>query len=516
MTDRDASPATEALRRSLDRAVIRGRALRLAAIVGCWATCAGVIWCVDVALQQAFGGRSEFAAAPWAMPAGIATAAALVTAVIFRAAVFAGRWPTRLAVAIETERRDHRLGERISRAVGFLDEPVADRREPAADAALADGLRQLAIEQARGTLPGRLAVPGATDDLKWIAAGLFAAAAVAVTAVVVPLPRGGTPHEEAAVPTPQPANNTGDTDDVTSPKATQAAVVRRLRAVAKMERRVADVATMLFAESPGASRESLPRETQSRLDRLASIQSEVCTAVRAVREEIRGLAGAPAARVAACLGELDAFVRVGGESLGEHIAANRLGLGGDRAASAADALAAAAHAWGADASVVAADARVGDDLRLVRLTMVLDELAVAPGESKPDAVNGSDGRAAAEEPAGTPAAAARAAVGDIDATGRTAAPGGALTTSPAQTAAGSAAADLSTAASAGRTGAGAADRGWRPPAGKQAECPPVATGVPEDAPAAYRQAVAEYYRLLRKPSTESAGGTDPGHGPHQR
>ena len=112
----------------------------------------------------------------------------------------------RLGVALATERRHPWLGERISRAVGFLDDP-ADRGDtaplgdgparrdrlrateradhpPQGDDPLTRGLRRLAIAQAAEGLDAvpRLAVPGAEARRRWIGAGFVTAAAVAASA----------------------------------------------------------------------------------------------------------------------------------------------------------------------------------------------------------------------------------------------------------------------------------------------------------------------------------------------
>jgi hypothetical protein len=418
------------------------------------------------------------------------------------------RWPTRLAVALETERRDPRLGERLSRAVAFLDGQVEEGPRLSADAALASGLRRLAIEQAAAALPGRLAVPGEPADIRWIGAGGLAGATALITALVVPASWGGAKHAGAkagAALTAPAADAAGGADSAAMPDAARAALVRRLRAAAAVERRVAAVAAALFAEAPGASRESLPRESQARLDRLAAIQAEVCDVTRAFRPEIRGLAATPAAVTAACLEQLDAFTAAGGATIGEAVAANRLWSAGDRALDAAAALATAATALAGDSGAMEPEGSVPGDSRLARAALVLDELAAA-GDQAADAAASSSSLeasavAAAADAERAPATPAHGAAGDARDRGGSMARGDAATASPRQATTGQAAEGVV----AGRPDGPVAvpsvarqtDRGWRPPVPRPPEPSAAPALIPEDAPPAYRQAVAEYYRLLR-------------------
>jgi hypothetical protein len=519
MTFPETSPGSEVFRRSLDRAVARGRALRLAAILGCWCTCAGVIWGAAVVTRWVLGLGGELGGPePWPLRAGVAVSAALVTAGLFRAAVCAGRWPTRLAVALETERRDPRLGERLSRAVGFLEEPIAKSDAPTAEAALTGGLRRLAIEQAREALPGRPAVPGAAADLKWIAAGIVAVVAVTITTVAGPARRGGARPARESDRTAvhgRPTEGGMRGDGAVATDAARAAVVRRLDAEAAVERRVADVAAAVFAEAPGARRESLSRETQGRLDRLAAIQAEVCAAVRAARTEIESLAATPAARIEACLRELDAFASVGGEAIGADIAANRLGLAGDRAASAAAAIAAAATALAASGPDREVDGWAADDLRMARATMALDELAVSVGHPLADTASDAGRRATTGEPTATATSVSGGPGGQAETAGSATGPGETRTTSPGQPT--EPAPDArSTVTIDAPSPSRPVGRGWRPPALGAADSKPSDAVVREDAPAAYRPAVAEYYRLLRPQPARDTGSTDPGGAPLNR
>jgi hypothetical protein len=517
MVTPESVPAVQRFRRSLDRAVIRGAAVRVAAIVGCWCTSAAVLWCAVVAVRQ--GLAADFLVAePIATIIGIATLAGLATAAIFRDAVFRGQWPTRLAVALETERLDPGLGERLSRAVAFLDEQVGRGRESPVEASLASGLRCLAIEQAAAALPRRLAVPGDPADIKWIGAGSLAAAIALVTAFVVPATWGGANREGdaagAAVAVPG-AGATAVADGAGMPDVARAAIVRRLRAAATVERRVAAVAATLFAEAPGVTRESLPRTSQARLDRLAAIQSEVCDAVRAVRLDVRGLAASPAAVASACLQQLDAFVVAGGETIGGHVVANRLGLVSDRAAAAADALVEAAAALAADTGAANREEPIPDDPWLARAALGLDELSGPGAEAARASSRQADAVAVTDQPAALPAA--PPASSSAASLGRD--PGGSIdrgaaaTTSPSQGStdqiAASAIDDRPDRPAAAPAAARPTDRGWRPPAPRAPESSAASTLMHEDAPAAYRQAVAEYYRLLRPLPASPGTATEP-------
>lgn len=505
----DPSPDVDLFRRSLDGAVNRGRGLRLAGVVGCWVTCVVGLGCVAGAVRQGLGaGVTVWMATPLVTVIGIAALAGMVTAVIFRRAFMKGRWPTRLVVALETERRDPRLGERLSRAVAFLDGSVEDGDRLSADAALARGLRRLAIDQAAAALPGRLAVPDEAADVTWIGVGGLAWSAALIAALVVPAAwdgaqRGGE-KPPAAVTAPA-ADAAAAADSAALPEAARAALGRRLRAAAAVERRVAAVSAVLFADAPGLSRESLPRESQARLDRLAAVQAAVCDVATAVRPEIRGLAATPAAVAAACLEHVDAFIAAGGATIGDAVAANRLGSAGDRAREAAAALAAAAAVLAGDSNATEPERAVPDDVPLARAMRLLDELAATGAQATDPAVSfssrGATAPAAAVGADAAPAPSAGGAAGELRERGGSTARGEAATTAPHQAAADSSAeaadGDRPGGPSAAPTTVRQAGRGWRPPVPRLPEPQGGPAFIPEDAPPGYRQAVAEYYRLLR-------------------
>ena len=191
------SAAGERLGGRLDRAVLGGwigRGLAAASVAaGCLAvaiaaTAAATLLAEPPAAQPA----AQSAGSPrWTAPLACAAAAlvAIVGAAAYRVtfSFAARRRPPadrsarkldRMGVALATEASRPLLGERLSRAVEFLD--AADR----GDDPLAESLRRLAVADAAAALDemGRLAVPGAAERLRWIGGGLAVTAAVAVSA----------------------------------------------------------------------------------------------------------------------------------------------------------------------------------------------------------------------------------------------------------------------------------------------------------------------------------------------
>jgi hypothetical protein len=199
-----ASPIVERFRGRIDAAVAAARAAAVAGLVGrlaCVAASAVVaVAALDLALR-----RPGF----WA---GGSVVAAVVAVAAWRLlAGFGRRFADRLRIARAFETAHPELGERVSRAVEFLDDlpdgsaargsdrtvqatPTEPRRDGSHRPAVPEmspvtrGLRSLALEQAAAAVDGlgRPPMPGLRAELLWCVTGLAAVAAVWAAAVARP------------------------------------------------------------------------------------------------------------------------------------------------------------------------------------------------------------------------------------------------------------------------------------------------------------------------------------------
>ena len=530
-----AASGPDAFRRALDRAVTLGWAGRTLAVIGGWTAASAVAVAAVAAVDLATGGRVGIGFLPASLRvAVVAAAAALATAAVRRRGGAAWR-PSRLGVALETERRHPVLGERLSRAVEFLD------RDPGAPAATGEGpgpddttraLEQLAVEQAAAAAHGvgGLAVPDLAADLRWLTAGLAMPVAVWLSTAVLPAAWGAAVLRQlpAVHHVPQPAAAAGQTAATSPPPAEPSAAAdldlppavaeaaRRIRAAAALERRMADVLAELFARSPGVPVETLPRESRRTLDQLAAIQTEGLRTIFSDRDLLaaaaesvgndpaHGPAATALARANARLADLDRLALPESPS---QIAANRLGLAGGVVAATGDILAEAADSLGAAPVAPPTVAEITRQpqraaAQLVRVTAALERIAASHRRS-PDDENTPTGSAAAV-PADTMAGtgsdggAVATTIGDAGRAATTTA-----TTDPRF--------GTGSASSSGSNGSETVatrpiERVWnllpdrdRSTAGREAY---------DSMPAAYRPAIDAYYRLLLQ-SLPDASRADP-------
>lgn len=507
------------LRRSLDRAVLLGRGGRLLAACGCWIAAASVVVAALAALDMLGGGRLGITFLPAAAKIAVVLAVAAVpTAVAIRRGIVRGGWPNRLGIALETEARHPRLGESLSRAVEFLAAPpLPSRRRDTGRAeddptdsppdATARALRQLAIDQAAAAARdvGGPVLPGFAFDAGCTLAGiaaplvLWASTTLATgrwaDAVRRQLAAPSGPHPVAERPTTGPIA-AGVTPPAAAPISPAVlAAAGRLAAAAAVERRLADVLAARFAQAPGALAESLPREQRHTLDELAAIQAACLRTIAAGRGAIRTAAGSaeaspsaaapsPRDRLRAALARFAEVDRAEAEASPANIAANRLHLAADAAATLAEELAVIAAGLGA--SPGAADSPETTPIPpgagpLAGIAAALDRVAAAhPGD-----VRESTGPAPDTARSRTTRAAPRTAAADREAG---TAGADATTTDPR----GGPMAAASSATAAAETPP--IERIWDllPAAGRSQ------TGrtAVESAPPAYRSAIDAYYRLL--------------------
>jgi len=430
-----AGGGADAFGRSLDRAVCQAWFGRILALLGSWLGMAAIIILPLALLDLATGGRIGSGDLPAVLRgSGIAVAAGLLAAAVFRRRWSFGQRPNRLAVALATEQHAPWLGERLSRAVEFLTDTAApDPPEPAASAAATtQALRHLAVEQAaeaaRGI--GRLSVPGITADLRLLAAGIALPAALWLSALTLPDPWadavrrqlfGRPPSATAATTAGHVANeSSGPAAPIAAgPSDSRRATTDRLppawsraaagiRAAAVFEQRMAALLSVLFARAPGLPTRALPREACHELEQLALAQAECLRTVVADREALvraaesaaQDSASPPMAaelgRAVARLADLD---QVASETAPLHIAANRLGLAGCIVADTAAILADAADSLGmppppdagqnsgpfgvTDTAAADRNWRAGAS-PVARATRVLDRISAAHRQLRPD------------------------------------------------------------------------------------------------------------------------------------
>lgn len=265
--------ASSRLARLLDRAVVFARLGRLLELVG-RVLVAVAVAVLAIAIACSLGLRLPFPAGPIAVAAAIAIAA--------RQGTRTWTWPDRLATAMALEKAHPRIGERISRAVGFIGMP-SKTAGPPTDLPMVDLVAE-AVEEAATAVESlavdrsgkRHAIRGPLLPLRWPAAGL--AAGVAIAVAVLAVPERLVPQLAEAFFLPRPARpivGPVETEPPTAlPKAATAAAVRLAEAAAT-EERLAVVLLARFARLPGGSREELTRREQDWLDETAAVQAAI-------------------------------------------------------------------------------------------------------------------------------------------------------------------------------------------------------------------------------------------------
>jgi hypothetical protein len=455
------------LRRRLDQALVAAWVVRLLG----WLGRVAVIDLAAVVVASVVAVASGVAALPlmrWV--AGTATLPAAVVAWW----LWAGDRPTRLAVARAAEAACPSLGERLSRAVGWLDTAA----DPALASSLSAGLRRLAIEDAAAAASGRLPTPGLAGHGPWIVAG-GVAVAVLLAAIREPLlPVGGLPPE-----TPFAAA-------AAFPELIDAG--ERLGRAASIERRLEGILAERFAAAPGVAAFSLADEAQNDLASLAAIQRATIEGITAVRDRLSAI-DQPAARAAMALLQPAGDVAFG-DDVAEAIADNRLARAATGAARLAGVLAESAVILGglrsaAPAGMPALESRSVAEAR--RVEAVLDRVEArirsgpGPATGSPATATTASGQIVRQPDGGPtrpvgPGASADAGSG---------AAGTSATTTEPRFAAG--------AAESARSEEGRATvrtRVWSLlPAGSR---PSAVRGSEADAPPEYRDAVDLYYELL--------------------
>jgi hypothetical protein len=327
-----ATPPSVTLRRRLDRAVAIARMVRFLG------------WLGRVAVVAALALLIEREAELLMRPPGFLLGRWPVITAVFLGAVavwwrWAGRAPSRLDVARAIEADHADVGERISRAVFFLDPATDAQRE----SPLTRGLRELAVDEAAQAMAAfrHLPVPGLRFHAPWAVAGSVAVIAWLAAAPTVPSAGRRDGREDRR----------GDMSATESPQDSRAVdhtqSASRLAAVAATEAHLADVLARCFAAAPGRMVDTLPDDEQRNLVVLAEIHDESLQAMQQIRAEL-ATHDTPAAQAAARqLGLLD---DTAGGSIGVAISGNRLASAATGAARYADALMAAVRLLGGEAA----------------------------------------------------------------------------------------------------------------------------------------------------------------------
>lgn len=455
------------LRRRLDRALVAAWAVRLLG----WLGHVAAIDLAAVVVASVVAVASGAAALP--LMRGVAVAATLPAAIVSWW-LWAGDRPTRLAVARAAEAACPALGERLSRAVEWLD-TVAD---PAQSSCLSGGLRRLAIEDAAAAAPGRLPTPGLAGHGPWIVAG---GVAVALLLAAIREPRPPVRRLPAEAPAASAA---------ALPELIDAG--ERLERAASIEQRLGVILAERFAAGPGVAAFSLAADAQNDLASLAAIQRETIEDIRAVRDRLSAV-DQPAARAATALLQPAGDVAFG-DDVAEAIADNRLARAAAGAVRLAGVLAESAAILGrlrsaAPAGMPALESRAVAEARRVEAMLDRVEARIRSGPG-PAAGSPTMATTASGQPVRQPEGRPTRPVGPgASADAGSGAAGTSATTTEPRFAAG--------AAEAARSEEGRATvrtRVWSLlPAGSR---PSAVRGSEADAPPEYRDAVDLYYELL--------------------
>lgn len=524
-----AGHGADELRRSLDRAVRRTRGGRLLAMCGCWVAAASGIVAALAAVDIGSAGRLGLPVMPAAARGAVLLlAAAIPVLALVRRRLLRDGWPDRLGIAVATEVRHPALGETLSRAVGFVDEPAESVRHggAAAPSPATVALQRLAIDQAAAAARqvGGPVLPGLDVDLRVAAAGVATAIALWFSTACLPGRWATAVHRQLfstadraaapAVPPPSP-DGMAAADDAAA-TALPAEVRRaadRLALTAALERRLVDLLAGRFAEAPGMPAAALPRRRRQDLDELAAIQADCSRTIAAARRTIAASRLPPAAarhrdRLLAAVGRLDGPEVADAEAAAAQIAANRLQLAAAAADQVSELIAAVATELGAapvgealDRSDAGRDAdfgaaldadptlRADADRPLARALATLARIAAAADHAAAGADHAATG------PERDPAAGGRPTAASSHTSGGNAAGSEGTTTAATQPAGTSSAATAPAAATTATAGPSS-------PLGQvwsrlqTIERSQATRTAMESTPPTYRPAIDAYYRLL--------------------
>ena len=256
-----AAPSAERLRTAIDRRVSTARlvlGLGVVGRIGCVAAC---VWAIAVVADRIAGGRVDAR-----LVACTVLAAAALAAWFFARRAIAS-WPTRLSLALAAERAQPELGERISRAIGFLDDTTSE----------SDGsttLKALAISQAADAADRIVAVPieGGTRHVGFAAA---AAVALSLLAIAGTCRDAVTMHATIATEAPAADSSPATTRPTFEPLSAAGQAAARIAALAGFERRLANSLASWFAEAPGLAAIDAPPRRRLAIADAAALHDDV-------------------------------------------------------------------------------------------------------------------------------------------------------------------------------------------------------------------------------------------------
>jgi hypothetical protein len=329
------SPSAARLRTAIDRRVATARivhGLGIAGRIGCIAASA---WAAAL-LIGFFAGEADAR-----LVAGSVLAAAAIAAwFLFRRAT--ASWPTRLSIALAAERAQPEVGERISRAIDFLDDTPAG-------GACSTALKAIAIEQAADAADRLATAPieGAARHL-----GFAAAAAVALALFTIASPRRDAASTSATATTQAPGvdSSPAKARPAFEPRSEAGQAAARIAALAAFERRLADSLAGWFAEAPGlAPIDASPRRRRA-IAEAAMLHDDCMAGVSSAAQAITAATAADANGAAAALGKAMADLTRDADAAQEIVSAaicdHRLAAAAEAASHLADRLAAAAGLLG--------------------------------------------------------------------------------------------------------------------------------------------------------------------------
>ena len=485
------------LRNRIDRAVLLARCARMAG----WLGRAGCIAVPVVIVASACDAFLQ----PRGFPAGrFVAAGATALWLVIAWWRWSGARPTRLDAALAAEAAHPELGERISRAVGFLEEPD----EPA-DHGMGRGLRGLAVTQAATAAAriGRMPTPGLLAHAPWMAAGIASVGSLVGAAMLLPSPWGEAVRRQMFMEPRAAAHDHGLGGDARWPVGVESVeapggdglprpvtiAAAELAAAAAVESRLAAVLAARFALLPGRAAESLSGEQRQELAALAAVHRETVAAIRTARDTLAGV-GEPSPSIRESQGLLEGIPAVTNDMTDVEIVANRLAMAAEGAARTAQLAAAAAaalgvHAGSGTADVASVAASRAASLNRAEATLVTIERRL-PGDAAGAAIaQGREG--VPREERGVPGVGERAG------------PAGGGVTSEPRFAAGDAVAERP--ADGADAQAARIERVWRLLSGPSRLSP--IHGRAADVPIEYAPAVNLYYQMLLE---SLAGERSPG------
>lgn len=321
-----AATSTERLRAAIDGRVATARVVHGLGVLGRIGCVAACVWAIAI-----IAGRVTGAGVNARLITVAVLAAAAIAAWLFARRAIAS-WPTRLAIALAAERTQPEIGERISRAIDFLDDTTAG----------GDGsptLKALAIEQAGDAAEriGAAPIAGAARHLFFAAAATMALSLLAITAT-----RRDTVTTHATTTTEAPGDESSrgtvrPTFDRLS-AAGQAAA--RIATLAEFERQLAGSLAGWFAEAPGFAAVDVPARRRLAIAEAAALHDNCLVSVSADADMLAAAAtAADEAALSSALANLAADVDASQATISAAIRDHRLAAAAEAAGRLADRLA---------------------------------------------------------------------------------------------------------------------------------------------------------------------------------